>query len=692
MFDAARRLIGSISVTEENGIINISGLPADFITADMDKQWGTSRISSNMFIKMSKSRLSFYSFFAPDFVYTLKALCSNKKAKVNRRAAAKVIEEMYLNTWLANTLVEPNSKFNYDNLKYINVPLKEHQHEFLHTFDIKTQQYGLNGYLLGAAPGSGKTLIGLALNLVDECDVTIMIVPKNSVERVWDATIDTMLTSKRRWWTSAGTAPLEAGYTHYVFHYEQLGRAIEFFSKYKSFKKPGIILDECHNFNEVRSQRTIDFVELCKLLNSKTIVLASGTPVKAMGTETIVMMRVLDPLFTPEVEERFRKIFGVSVGRGLDILANRLGFMSFKVDKQTVVGNTVEVLRADVSMDNGKEYTLDVIREKMRVFIEERIKYYQKNMDMFLSQYRAALAIHEKTLKTKTQLHDYETYTRYAKMFNKGMDPKFASAESMYCNRYEKTEIIPNLPSEMKEEFRNAKSVYKYFYLKVQGEALGRILGRERTQCNIDMVRNMHTLKLSNGETTSLFEFIDNSEKKTILFTSFVEVVDEAAAYLSENGYQPLKVYGATNKDLASIVASFEKNKDFNPLIATFQSLSTAVPLVMANSVGMLNSPFRPHEYEQALSRIDRIGQTEVVHCLNFFLDTGKEQNISTRSSDILLLARDMVSEILGVEVSDVATMESLTEKSSQVTLEELEIILDEDSTLNNLKPAWLSW
>lgn len=695
MFSSLKRFIGSISVVEKNNIIEIEGLPADFINRDMVKIWGTGRIPANMFLKLGKNKLSFYSFFAPDFVYVLKKLRDDRKARINKRAADNIIAKMMLNTWLKQTLQIPASKLKLEHLDRLTVTLLPHQSEFLQTYDVMTQQYGLNGYLLGAAPGSGKTITALALSLVTEADVFVGVVPKNAVDRVWDATISTMVKGNVKLWTSLSGKPLEKGYTHYIFHYEALKLALDFFSK-AQYNNPTVALDECHNFNDLSSQRTVDFILLCKILKSTNILFASGTPIKAMGGEVIPMMRALDPLFIPDVEDRFKKIFGVSVGRGLDILANRMGFMTFKVEKAQVVGNKVEVNRVELNIPNGKDYTLDVIKEQMRVFVEERMAYYQKNMGTFIETYNHCLTLHEKLVKTKAQQEDFALYKKYAKMFHhQALDPMFAPQESLFCNQYEKKNIIPYLPADLKEKFRDAKSVYKYYGLKVQGEALGRILGKQRTQCNVDMVRATEHMRIVGGakdeeSEISLFEIIDDSEKKTVIFTSFVEVVDEMYDYLVENGYQPLRVYGATNKDLPAIVGSFEKNVDFNPLIATFQSLSTAVPLIMANTVVMMNSPFRAHEYEQALSRVDRIGQDEIVRCYNVFLDTGKEPNISTRSNDILKWSRDQVAQIMGMDVADVATLESLEDDA----FDENQFIVSIEGCpeIEVIKPAWLSW
>jgi hypothetical protein len=189
--------------------------------------------------------------------------------------------------------------------------------------------------------------------------------------------------------------------------------------------------------------------------------------------------------------------------------------------------------------------------------------------------------------------------------------------------------------------------------LKVQGEALGRILGKKRTQCNVDMLGAWDRYKVTDMQTgekfdTTLIDIIENSVKKTVVFTSYVEVVDRAAEIITGEGGFPLKVYGETNNELPQIVTQFDRDVRSNPLIATLQSLSTAVPLIMANTVIFLNAPYRDYIYDQACSRVDRLGQTEVVQIFDVYLDTGKEANISSRSLDIMAWSKSMVDQMLG--------------------------------------------
>lgn len=518
-----------------------------------------------------------------------------------------------------------------------------------------------------------NTITGIALSECLDTDITICIVPKNSVDRVWADTLEWVFKTKQAYWKSTSGDPLKKGYRYYVAHYEQLDRILEFFKTNHEGKKINVVLDESHNFNELKSQRTELFLRLCKTVNCQDVIYSSGTPIKAMGSEVIPILRSIDPFFDEEAEERFRRIYGLSTARGLDILAHRLGYMTFKVDKAQVVGNKVEKFRVDVTLKNGDDYTLNTIRAEMRKFIIERTEYYKSNMKKYIEYYMQGIRYYENNcIRNKNDASAFYEYVKTAKLLHTSYSPLIHKQEPILCNAYERKYIIPALPKGIKEQFKDARSVYKYVSLKIGGEALGRVLGKKRMLCNLDMLNAIDSYKVTDQQTgekfdTTLVDIIDNSIKKTVIFTSYVEVVDKTCDILKQAGGFPLKVYGATNNELPQIVSTFESDTRSNPLVATLASLSTAVPLVMANTVIFLNAPFRDHERNQACSRVDRLGQTEVVQIYDVYLNTGKEPNISTRSSDIMEWSRAMVEQMLGTSAIGSVALEELDDVGEEL-------------------------
>ena len=127
---------------------------------------------------------------------------------------------------------------------------------------------------------------------------------------------------------------------------------------------------------------------------------------------------------------------------------------------------------------------------------------------------------------------------------------------------------------------------------------------------------------------------------------------------------------------------------EINPLIATYQSLSTAVPLTVADTMIMVNAPFRDYIHQHAISRIHRIGADTQVTVYIASLDTNGVPNLSTRSIDILAWSQTQVEQIMNMKspfpVSETGgvAMESIKEDYadsqssdiSGISIEELDI------------------
>lgn len=692
MFSGLKRLIGKIDVTEDQKLIHVEGLPADMVARDITKIWSTSKITNFMFSQMGRSSVAFNPFFAPDIAYTLQTVIAQRSRYYNNRALQKVIDLLYKNTWLKSTIEEDHPAIlDFHSLDQLNLELLPHQAEFLNIYNKMVPRMRLKGYILAASPGSGKTINSIALGLTLNADVQIYIVPKNSVDEVWSKTLGTIFKKpqKHSFWTSTSNKPLEWGYKHYVFHYEQLGRAIEFFKENKnSMRKPFLVVDESHNLNELGSLRTGLWIDLCRVIDCQHILPMSGTPLKAIGNEAIPMLTVLCSDFNEDASTRFREIFGKNSSRANDILRNRLGMMMFKVD--AVKEHEPVETRLDVKMPNGDAYTLENVKDVMRKFIEERMAYYKSKFKEYEKTYFYALSIFERTLHGGQDVMAFKKYQNHVSQIRRGYDPKTMKEMVAWVNHYEKSRIAPTLPRDLKVAFLDARSVVKYMDLKVQGEALGRVLGKMRAQCHVDMVPHVGLPRL-----------IDGSLSKTVIFTSYVPVVRACDEYLQKAGYQPLLVYGDTNKDLKSIIGRFAEDEDLNPLVATFDSLSTAVPLTMASTSVFMNSPFRDHEYKQARARTARLGQKYPCTIWNVFLDTNGEPNISTRSNDIMNWSREMVAQMMGTNSHSLDVALESFKIRNDCFLEALETYNDGGNVQDDEKvnvdgfiaqPAWAQW
>ena len=337
MFSGLRRLLGMVRV-EQSGKTRskVSGLHGNSVAKTIAEVWGTQKIASIMFSKVSPSDISFNRFFAPDVVYAFNRLIAEKRRGHNIRALKKVVEGIYESTWMKDTLIKHPDILDPGQLNQLRWSPLEHQTGFFRWFDEMVPRFRLHGALLGAAPGTGKTFMGLALGLQLQADVVIVVCPGRAVKKVWEDTIVTQFKRPQPYWHSQMGKPPAPRMRYYIVHYDAQEKFLAF-ARTQHWHKPVILLDESHGMNEMEALRTQLFIALCDLTKSQYILWASGTPVKALGGEMAPLFRTIDPLFDRDAQQRFSAIYGKASQRANDILAHRLGKVTYKVDSGSVV-------------------------------------------------------------------------------------------------------------------------------------------------------------------------------------------------------------------------------------------------------------------------------------------------------------------------------------------------------------------
>ena len=531
MYANFSRLLGIISVKENDTHIIVTGVPGLRLSKDIYNAWKTSKISANLFTSVSRSSVKFPKFYAIEMLYIIEHLMQSRRTFVGRRTLSKIADELVKSTWLHNIGGEDfKGRLDYKQLDDLNVTLFTYQRKFIETYDWVTYKYNLLGMLMDVAAGGGKTITNYALGHCLKADTRIYVVPKNSVFDVWVKTIKTLFKTPQEYWHSLSGVEPETGIKHYIVHFDFLEKFLEFAKKNKSsFGQVFVAIDESHNFNE-DSARTRFLVDLCHTVKARDVIHASGTPFKAMGSEAITLLKTVCADFTAEVEASFRKLFGKEAKKALEILANRIGIVSFKVLKEEVETPGVDYFEKRIRIKNGSDYTLLSVRDKMSAFINTRLELYKKNMREHEELYGTCLNLHAKTISSSSAaMNQFYDYKKYIAIIRKGYDPITMKDLVMFCNRYELKTIVPSLPEKYRKPFLNVRAIIKYVELKVMGEALSQVLGRMRIQCHLDMLPEM-----------PLDEIIDNSKSKTVIFTSYVEVVKELEIRLKEAGYKYL--------------------------------------------------------------------------------------------------------------------------------------------------------
>ena len=638
MFRVFKRMTGIVTVTEKDGFVTVEGVSSFFMEKDLQNIWKTSRVGTHLFTKVGRFGFTLHSFFALDLRYILEQMLEHgKQLNISRRTCRQIIDGLNENTWLKDTQDDTKSCLDFSKLSSLTVTPLEHQRTFLEYYDKIVPQYNLSGIILAAAPGSGKTLTAVMLAECLKADHVIVVCPKNALDRVWQDTLAWAFKKPRTVWSSNSGKPYTTE-EYAVCHYDYLSNFVNQLSGLRG--RVVVILDESHNLNEMSSLRTQIFIEMCKKVQSEHVVWMSGTSFKALGYESIPVFSTIDPRFNEDIIVSFKKMFGKEAKKAIDILAHRVDLMSFKVEKKELNLTQPEIKTIKIKTPDAQLYTLDAVKKDMDVFIQERTEYYKSHRSEHESQYKECIDTFKRSSAYRGDaVYDYDKYRQYVNIISTTTAYDTVKDEMIFCNKFEGKVILPNLPDNLKPVFKNVKSVVKYTPLKIRGECLGRVLGKKRMECIRSIAQHF-----------DYAPYIEATEKKTLVFTSYVEALEMANTTLMNQNYNTAIVYGKTTANLGEIVKTFGDDESINPLIATFQSLSTAVPMTMADVMIMLNTPFRDYVYQQAISRIHRIGATTTVRVFIAALDTGNEPNLSTRNVDILSWSQSQVEKIMKIK------------------------------------------
>lgn len=626
-------------VEELNSQIHIRGLVDRRFLYDLKNYYGNSRIArlfSEKIFSILANTVVTPIFFALEVYF----ICQELYSKTHRQKYAIIMEELRTHTWLhflfKETVDNPTADLSL--LRDFQYSLKPYQLEFLKDYESKKSKLQLHGYILAYEQGLGKTLTSVALMHCMKKDLVIVIAPKSSLRTVWKNELEAYFKEKPEVFVF-GDKILKPNTRYVVVNYENIDKIIPIISKLKFFNL-GIIVDESHNFKTFGNKRVSDLVDLQKNSHCKDLLLMSGTPIKALGAELIPALTLLDPKFDESAMEVFKSVFGVNVPVALSIVKHRMGFMMIRKLKSEVLNLPEKKYKEiKISIPNSQIYTIPVVKEKLAIFMKGRMEFYLKDIDQYRDRFFEILDYFRKNNpRHEFELDRYMRFVQFLKRAQHHGLKELTDKEKEFIRKFEKNVLEPSLPSEMKKEFRKIKSVVKYVYLKVMGETMGELQHLRR-----DMYAEI--IKKS----ADIFsQVIKESIKKTVMFTTYVDVLVMANEEIKKRKFNPIIVYGQNVSERDGLVKAFKEEPDKNPLIATIQTLSTAVTLVEANTVIFINSPWRSVDKAQAEDRVHRIGQDTEVFIYTVVLDTGKDKNLSTRLEEIVEWSKEMFEAMVG--------------------------------------------
>lgn len=641
----------SPSVEKVGSYYVINGINLNALELDFRSNFGTSVIFGRMITKLNNRRFKIHQFFMVEFAWILDHFTTNKnKRQVDRYRVGmfkynQLYNEIKAKTWIETTFQQYPP---YDVAKTVRkfklTPFPD-QEQFLTDYSRIKNGYQLRGCLLDAEPGSGKTYTSLVWAEMISPYKTIIVVPKHLVNNPWVVEMKTKYFKEPpKIWTSIdGTDPMNHTDAQYFIIYKENLRSREFDGLINAISKQGkepikVIVDESHNYNEHKSQQTLGLIDLCTNKFVSDVLFMSGTPIKAQGRETFALFTIIDKFFDKDVQTDFLKMYGRDNDFLNEMLAHRLGRIKYTITKVEGMGKPPEPVLVPVKFDGAEKYTLTNIRALMMDFIEERVAFYHKNMPGYISDWQNFVKNYRQWISTDAgELALLDKYVETVDYFQKHGYNNFTDADKSKFAHSVETKIEKELRGDDLKYFRHIKSAVKYVGLKIRGEALGRVLSRARMEAVRDIIRH-----------AKLPEMIEAVQKKTAIYTSYVDVIKELELYFTEIGMKSVAVHGENSSEVDKVVAQVGNDPDTNPLITTFNTLREGYPLLMCNQIILMNSPFRSYELKQTIARIYRKGQDAECFIYLIDLDTGSEENITSRSIDIMEWSKEQVEILLG--------------------------------------------
>lgn len=682
-----RELKGVFSGTDieiRDGIVTITGAYIADLIRFTKKYYSAIRFLENICISIDGITrypvIKFHEFFAME-IYIVFAMAREKKYCTDSRSL-KMMELLAEHTWLKTTNEHVEGIFDESVFgKIVNPKLKPLpvQHEFIRDiYYQKKTQYHLNGYLLSLPPGCGKSLTSLFLSAGLHKTHLVILCPLSLVNSVWVNEVENCFMGKKEIAVVTGSTGdnIDPKCDTIIANYESITKIISHVRRYFPVDKTMIIVDECHNFKDINSKRTMELIDLTNVFPCKDILLMSGTPVKAFGKEVLPILRILDPYYNDDVGKSLSAVCRYSQLIN-ELMCRRLGFLMFRKTKEEVFTLPPKYENdLKIKLKNGKKFTATEVRAAMLKYEQERTRYYESIKPELSKDFFDILAWYE--LNCIHSPSEFAAYTNYVSdvRYLSERDYHFTMADRAHRTRvYEDNYILPKLDSERKKRFRQARAVVKYVSLKVLGEVLGNVLGSLRIEMTSAMLDDPIIKKT-----------IREAKKKTILFSSYTDTLKLAETKCKSWGFKPLLIDGSNSKQAREIAEKFNKTKDLNPLVASLQVMSTGHTLNSANTVIFLNVPFRSVDYEQASDRCYRIGQDTEVYIYKLVLDTGEEPNLSTRMQDILAWSKEEFSTIVGDNVPNPNGVTAATESFDLYKeIPELAIVSDLHTALRDI-------
>lgn len=600
-------------------------------TVFTQKLWEQKKIRGN---QRKMSNLEVDLFFAQELYNILMELADYYNMNYYKRMAKYI----YDNTYLSNADKQPTVKVDMSildrslNEKY---KPKDFQEEFIRKYFEYKEIYELDGYILSFDQGLGKTFTAACIAEIINPD-QVIIICLNSLKENWANELRMYFkrynneeTFKEEVYVHGISKQKYSDKTKYIIVNNESINKI--FPLVKGTKSTMIVVDESQNFRNLDSLQTKNMLKLKEITKCKDNLIMSGTPIKANPSEIVPAMIMIDPTFTMDLARVYIKSFTSNVESLSNVVTPRFNKTVYRKTKDQVLNlPTKTVTNFQLKYRNEEPYLMRTVRNQINERFKEILASYKDEIDAVKDEFR------QTTLKYSSQ--DRTTTLDYIKFVDNGQD--YESIHDSLYDLYDgflRQQVYPNIKDKKEyDRYKYVVSVYVYLTQKCFFLAMGEIMPKVKAQAFIELYDNNIDL---------IVKMIDNNPKKTVIFSTIVEVVEHIYDDLNKRDIKTVKITGKV-KNRMDIINQFRNDDTIDVLVATSQTIGTGVTLVEASQMFIFGPPYRKADFDQACDRLHRIGQTHPVNIYNI-VGACTAKDVTNRMTDILEWSDKMVSSVL---------------------------------------------
>lgn len=174
---------------------------------------------SNKVLTTTFFTIEFDEFYLLDFCYLLKQLIETSSVSF-RHTLTTLLREIEEGSWIGQ-VEEKGNRLDYGQLKNLTYTPLDHQTNFLHHYDKLTSYYKVNGVMLSALAGSGKSFSSLAVAECLKATKVVIISPLPAIKRVWEQQIQEVYKERQSYYLSTDNNSYQ-GQRFAVYHYLKL--------------------------------------------------------------------------------------------------------------------------------------------------------------------------------------------------------------------------------------------------------------------------------------------------------------------------------------------------------------------------------------------------------------------------------------------------------------------------------------